>query len=64
MNSIVYEPYTGEYTGSLSGFVSKETKLRYTFKAPLPRILKGQAYMVKLETATNTITLLPILRRT
>ena len=58
----IHEPFDAAFTGQLTTFVSQETKLRYSFKAPYPRIVKGQAYMMVHNPVTKSIRLVPVVK--
>jgi hypothetical protein len=52
-----YEPFTAAFTGSLSTWID-HAGTRWVFKAPLPRIEKGCAYMMKIH--EGSVTMLPV----
>jgi hypothetical protein len=56
--TITHEPFVADFTGQLSVYLSPSTGMRYTFKKPNPRIQKNRAYMMRIDRATNQITLL------
>lgn len=56
------EPFTAAFTGTLSTFHAADGR-RFTFQKPCPRVVKGAAYIMKLDTETNTITMIPVNRR-
>lgn len=57
---IIYEPFTGHFTGGLSTIVA-QNHARYVFKLPIPRIQKGAPYMLKLDSEKHTAQLIPVI---
>ena len=53
------EPFAAAFTGTLSTFHAADGR-RFTFTKPCPRVVKGAAYVMKLDTETNTITMTPV----
>lgn len=56
---ITNEPFTAAFTGTLSTFHAADGR-RFTFTKPCPKVVKGEAYMMQLNTETNTIKMIPV----
>ena len=56
---IKHEPFIAAFTGTLSTFHTADGR-RFTFKKPCPKVVKGAAYMMKLDTEMHTITMIPV----
>lgn len=55
-----HEPLDAEWTGEMSTFISRDGGTRYTFTAPLPRIVAGRHYLVIYNKVTKKIRMLTV----
>lgn len=55
-----YEPFTAGFTGTLTTWQSANGT-RQGIGKPFPRVVKGQAFVMKIDLDKSTVVMLPVL---